>query len=84
MAQSPIQSKKKWQQKMHWGWRLKVTWVEGCSGEFGQNLKKGWIGNIGGLHRTGGLGTLCQLCYKGLKAFINPFEAPQRNVKIKT
>ena len=38
------------------GWRLEVT------GKWGWlNFKKGDIGNIGGLHKKGGLGPLCQL-----------------------
>ena len=38
------------------GWRRQ----KGERGGGGQVLKK-WVGNIGGLHRIGGLGPLCQL-----------------------
>ena len=55
------------QQKVQWGWHLKVT---GKWGEewVGQNLKKRGVGNRVGLHKIGGLAPLCQVCKETLKS----------------
>ena len=40
--------------KERWGWGGRGVWIK---------LKKGEVGNKEGLHKIGGLGPLCQLCF---------------------
>ena len=53
--------KETWQQKEQWQWMLEARWGGGWT-----KFEKKGVGNKGGggsLHKIGGLGTLCQLCY---------------------